>query len=183
MKQSKKEFVNIIFLSDSYNSAVRTRNQEGKIFESANSEKRTKFQDDCYKLLHQYAQSFKTDPWTFEDHYKKIEEFRNEVTDQGNGILKNNTFRYGIAQKMLNLYFKYLWCSGDLKTEPLHCPIDGIVKEILGNSTLVNWTSMVEMEEYKKYIDLIREKDKSRSPSQWELEEWGTYRKSKRSKY
>src|SRR5690606_21787481 len=31
---------------------------------------------------------------------------------------------FGVAQKLLNLYLKYLWCSGQLQITPLHFPVD-----------------------------------------------------------
>ena len=37
------------------------------------------------------------------------------------------SFNVGHAQKLINLLLKYYWCSGWLKNEPPHCPIDRII--------------------------------------------------------
>jgi hypothetical protein len=47
---------------------------------------------------------------------------------QYQGVPSKNLFRVGTAQKALNLYLKYLWCLGEIKTPP-HCPFDrGIIQ-------------------------------------------------------
>jgi hypothetical protein len=56
----------------------------------------------------------------------------------------------GIAQKLLNLYLKYLWCVGYI-VEPPHCPIDRIIIGKTSFRDRLNWTEMGEAE-YREVI-------------------------------
>lgn len=49
----------------------------------------------------------------------------------------------GIAQKLLNLYLKYLWCDGEIPTPP-HFPVDRTIQMELGIKVtdIVPWTQM-----------------------------------------
>jgi hypothetical protein len=83
-------------------------------------------------------------------------------------ILKLGQLNYGTAQKLVNLYLKYLWCL-DMAPEPPHCPIDRI---ILGKAKIsdVSWTKINSREEYKSIVNKIKIISKDLSIAQWELE-------------
>lgn len=68
---------------------------------------------------------------------------------------------FGVAQKMLNLYLKYLWCLGELKYEPSHFPVDRVIqielnkvarKHKLETRNIEPWT---RFKDESKYIDVI----------------------------
>ena len=72
---------------------------------------------------------------------------------------------FGIAQKALNLFLKYLWCL-NISKHPLHCPIDS---QILAK---INWKKKGESgstktwpwfnkDDYKLAIELIRKEYKN----------------------
>ena len=44
----------------------------------------------------------------------------------GSDVLGQLSYKYGIAQKFINLSLKYHWCL-DLIQEPPHCPIDSTI--------------------------------------------------------
>ncbi|WP_299155839.1 hypothetical protein [uncultured Christiangramia sp.] len=67
-------------------------------------------------------------------------------------ILDNRRIKFGIAQKILNLYLKYLWCIGDIPTPP-HFPIDRIIQDLLKLPKRYSWTKMDSVEEYKMVIN------------------------------
>jgi hypothetical protein len=86
------------------------------------------------------------------------------------GLLGKNGYKYGVAQKLLNLALKYYWCLGQIK-EPPHCPIDKIIIDKTSYRGNVNWTQMLTEREYLQIITAIRslaEREK-RSIAQWEL--------------
>lgn len=56
-------------------------------------------------------------------HLSNILAFKHHAESIGYGILYDNNFKYGVAQKLLNLYLKYLWVGGYIK-EPIHFPVD-----------------------------------------------------------
>ena len=61
-----------------------------------------------------------------EDHLSNIESLSDYGTKLGQKILCNDGYKIGVAQKLLNLQLKYLWCFG-IVTEPPHCPIDRVI--------------------------------------------------------
>jgi len=105
-----------------------------------------------------------------EQHYTNIESLITKANTLGNGILGSDGYKYGVAQKLLNLAVKYMWCLGHIK-EPPHCPVDRIVINKTKYKDKVNWT---EIKERKPYEDVIKEINviasaKSLAPAQWEL--------------
>lgn len=105
-----------------------------------------------------------------EQHYTNIESLIAKANTLGSGVLGPDRYKYGVAQKLLNLALKYLWCLGHIK-EPPHCPVDRIVINKTKLKNKVNWT---EIKERKQYEDAIKEikalaSAKSLTPAQWEL--------------
>jgi len=89
------------------------------------------------------------------DHVANIQSLVNFGTTEGGRLLGPDGYRFGVAQKLLNLLLKYLWCLG-LVAEPPHCPVDRIV---LAKTTLrnkLNWTEIKTAEKYNEAINAIR---------------------------
>ena len=55
-------------------------------------------------------------------------------------------FRIGTAQKLLNLYLKYLWVAGEILPSPPHCPFDRIVIRKI----MATWFGLQDDENIKK---------------------------------
>lgn len=83
--------------------------------------------------------------------------------------LQNSELNFGISQKLLNLYLKYLWCLDRIKTPP-HFPIDRIIQEELGIKKIEPWTQMKNEKEYFKVINEAKEQAKERKMNLAELE-------------
>lgn len=104
-------------------------------------------------------------------HINNIKIFSRDVTNKYPEILKNDRFRIGIAQKLLNLYLKYLWVLGWI-FEPPHCPFDDKIISKLGLK--IKWTKMDSIEDYKRLVGRVREiaNDNGLSIAEWELKMW-----------
>ena len=96
---------------------------------------------------------------------------------------------FGVAQKLLNLYLKYLWCL-DKIPEPPHFPVDRMIQEKLNKVVrhkdnkhlnilpikVEPWTQFEDNEQYDKIIELAKQirnninKFKDMSLAQLELE-------------
>lgn len=102
-----------------------------------------------------------------EDHLANIEELVKQGNEFGQGLLGEDGYKVGIAQKFLNLALKYLWCIGQIE-EPPHCPVDRIV---LSKTELngINWTDMKTVGEYQKAIEAIKLVANELSLARWEL--------------
>jgi hypothetical protein len=76
-------------------------------------------------------------------------------TDEGKTILGPQGYKIGVAQKLLNLQLKYLWCLG-LIAEPPHCPIDRVVIAKSALRDEVAWTQITEIETYRRVIRALK---------------------------
>lgn len=106
---------------------------------------------------------------TEDDHYSNISELVEWGSRQGADLLANG-YPFGIAQKLLNVYLKYQWCSGWI-SEPPHCPIDRTILQKLGLENRFIWTTMNESD-YRAAIDELKKVARDFSPAQWELIEF-----------
>jgi len=106
-------------------------------------------------------------------HVQKIEELVSFGTRVGVGLLGEDGYKFAVAQKLLNLQLKYLWCLGYV-AEPPHCPIDRIVLDQTSLRGKLNWTEITSRAEYLQAIEAVRvEADqKHLSLAQWELEHY-----------
>ena len=67
---------------------------------------------------------------------------------------------------------KYYWCSGWLKNEPPHCPIDRIIlslAKIKKEGKIPAWTRIIKIKDYKIYIQELKKIAKPKSLAVWEL--------------
>jgi hypothetical protein len=102
-------------------------------------------------------------------HMRFIAETADRLSIAHGDSLHNGRFRIGIAQKLINLYLKYLWSAG-LVSEPPHCPLDGIVRDIADIE--YDWTFSDSIENYRCAIDALRRVAKPKTLAVWELEEF-----------
>ena len=108
-----------------------------------------------------------------EQHCRNIRDLINYANTIDAGLLGENGYKYGAAQKVLNLCLKYYWCLGQIK-EPPHCPIDKIIIDKTIYRGKINWTQMLTEKEYLKVISAVRSlADRENcSIAQWELDNY-----------
>lgn len=151
-------------------SVQRAKLYRGKTDSAQSSITVIKFREDIIrflteKIIPQYIEGCKE-----EQHYKNIEALIAHATKVDPGILGEAGYRYGVAQKLLNLALKYYWCLG-LVSEPPHCPIDRIIISKTRHSGKINWTQMLRRSEYEEVIKEVKAlaRRKGLSIAQWEL--------------
>jgi len=160
---NKKVFLKKEFVVMSINAAFQ-RNQN--VYKEQISElMKVRFRD----FLENFLVALPLCELTEEILYKIIDDLTVK-TREYKDILKLGQLNYGTAQKLVNLYLKYLWCL-DMAPEPPHCPIDRI---ILGKAGIydISWTKINSMEEYISTINKIKKVSKDLSVAQWELENY-----------
>jgi hypothetical protein len=103
------------------------------------------------------------------EHVDFIAEVAANLSNKLTRYLHNGKFRVGVAQKLVNVHLKYLWTAG-FCPEPLHCPIDGIIRDIAGIG--YTWTQSDSIEEYKAAIADLKAiaGTKGQTLAQWELD-------------
>lgn len=85
------------------------------------------------------------------ENINQISKFTAKFSD----MLQGGKLNFGVCQKLLNLYLKYLWCIDEAKTPP-HFPIDRIIQEKLGIANPISWTKNMGEEEYRLIIDYAK---------------------------
>jgi hypothetical protein len=105
------------------------------------------------------------------EHCAAIRRISEDLSTQFGEILKDGRFRYGTAQKALNLYLKFLWRLGLLgEGKPPHCPADYTVLQAAGSTG--SWTESDDEQEYMLWIEGIRKMASPRDIADWEYETW-----------
>lgn len=90
-----------------------------------------------------------------EEHYTNIDALIDYAEEIKGTLLAADGYKYGVAQKLLNLTLKYHWCLG-LVAEPPHCPIDRIVIGETKFKNLINWTGITKKSDYEKVIEELK---------------------------
>lgn len=173
IQELKYEFIfNEIFQASIY-ASFSTRNPKYPIYAKDIKKPKT-LTSDLKGLVETYILKFKKGDIDENDHFEEIVNISKSISNKYKDVLHESRFRIGIAQKLLNLTLKYLWCMEMIK-KPIHCPIDSIVIEKL-NPRISNtyWTKLDCIEEYRNYISEINTLAKSQNTSiaEWELNIW-----------
>lgn len=190
IEKLKKEFIEdqlkkeILTLTLQGGFQVRRGKRIYKKYPIVPEERRKKFRIDIKQQLIEISKSYKSRKIDETEHIENIKKFITYIQDQNKDILYEEIFRFGIGQKLLNLYLKYLWTLGLMKEEPPHCPIDGQISRILKSG--YKFAISNDIEEYKKVIEKAKKRsseegffslERKFSPAQWELKEWNEWRK------
>ncbi len=120
------------------------------------------------KVLPQYSVNVEE-----QQHCANIKDLISYANMIDTGILGEKKYKYGVAQKVLNLALKYYWCLG-LIEEPPHCPIDKRIIDKTSYKGRINWTQILTESEYINVISDIRQlaEQEKCSIAQWELYNW-----------
>lgn len=81
-----------------------------------------------------------------------------EFTKQFQNILQKGKLNFGVSQKMLNLYLKYLWCQNKIG-EPPHFPVDRRIQVNIDYKPVVSWTKFEDAKDYLKIIEHARKRN------------------------
>ena len=118
----------------------------------------------------------------------RIEELQDSVKSTRGRKLNGGRLKFGRAQKLLNMYLKYMWCKNNIT--PPHCPFDNIIISRLvserafgergtltrlqrqkGHENVRHWTKSDNPRDYRIWLAAARKaiKGEYRSLSEWEL--------------
>lgn len=101
-------------------------------------------------------------------HYENIKALMDHGTRSGKGILCGEIYKSANAQKLLNVYLKFLWCAG-LVPRPPHCPVDAVALKAAGIRDR-KWTGLQDLEEYRQIVELLKTAAGTSSLAEWELD-------------
>ncbi|SFG84557.1 hypothetical protein SAMN04487988_10917 [Algoriphagus hitonicola] len=149
IKQEQKEFLKEQLWSSTIGAATSRAGNIYKVGTTGEDKKSFK------KALHEFVTEMIQNHYeatTLDEptHLKNIKELKEYTTRFG-----FVNFRFGHAQKVLNLYLKYLWCLG-LVQEPPHFPVDRLIQQKMKIKNPTNWTKNMEEDDYIKVIEEAR---------------------------
>jgi hypothetical protein len=123
-------------------------------------------------------------------HIENICELAKFLNDSYKDILHDGEVSFGFAQKALNVYLKYLWCS-DGRTIPPHCPFDSIILDKIKprkkrkqprEKFQARWTHGTK-DDYRDWVARARSKLRdSETLPEWELRVWQVAQDKERQK-
>jgi len=169
--EDQKRFISYELRLLTINAALSTRDKNYPIYKaSVKTHQRTEPKKAIRKVLCELEEKYKKNPLPG-IHIEYITETADGLTKNIGKYLHKDRFRIGIAQKLINLHLKCLWCSGVIQ-EPPHCPIDGIIRDIA--KLKFDWIISDDIEEYKTAIESLTQiaKRKNETLAQWELREF-----------
>lgn len=103
------------------------------------------------------------------EHREAIRRIGETLSGRFGEILKDGRLRYGTSQKALNLYLKYLWRLGIVRSPP-HCPVDSVV--LNAGSIIGSWTKCDSESQYMEWISELRKRAKPICLAEWEHQVW-----------
>jgi hypothetical protein len=147
-------------------SSILAAFQRNKIYEkTATDDERTSFRT-ALRLYLQELEAAYSLKMVDAAHEQNIEYLSRRLSDHS--AVAGGRFRIGAAQKVLNVYLKYLWCLGKIP-EPPHCPFDGLVINALG--LRLSWTALDDIYAYRELVRVARARAarEGQSIPVWEL--------------
>jgi hypothetical protein len=151
----KEKFLNNEFWTLTFSAAFQRANvYKENVSESDKSLFKTKTREYIENiLLGTYEQNDISDEIHIDNIFKL-----SLFTEQFESILQNGKLNFGVSQKMLNLYLKYLWCNNKIPKPP-HFPVDRRIQENIKFRPIVSWTQFKDSIDYMKIIDFVRAKN------------------------
>jgi len=106
---------------------------------------------------------------TSKEHIENLIEIKNWINTNHTSVLNDNNINLGVVQKITNLYLKYQWCLGLVKTPP-HCPFDRIIISKMKLSDPPAWTKLDSVEAYKILVEKASKVAGKKTIAEWELD-------------
>ena len=170
MNPEQARFMDNVFLS----SAIMAAFQRSRTYSDAAKKddkvklRKVEFRNELERLLTELSKEY-IEPVTDSEHIANIEYLATKLSTKYRDVLYEGRFRIGIAQKALNSYLKYLWCTDKIPAPP-HCPFDSIIIDKLRGCKRIKWTLLHDISEYKQIVSAARPEAGEKTLAQWELE-------------
>jgi hypothetical protein len=184
VEELKAKFIEETRVANAISDATKIRRGR-RIFEKTSTHeqeakqkpRREEFALELGSMLRRYAKGY-TIEVRDEPHIGNIRDLKKYLNDNYQDILHDHDLTFGVAQKVLNVYLKYLWCV-DGKTLPPHCPFDREILDAIRPRKIKKqpytfegrWTYANE-NQYREWVALAMDKAGQKSLSAWELEVW-----------
>ena len=156
--------------------------RHGNVYSTKDEKPRIEVRRDLTRQLFHIAEDYVQGGVDDEAHVRAIGQLADEMTADHKSALRCQRFRFGTAQKALNLYLKHAWLHEWIGTPP-HCPFDNVIlqpllPELRKELCCENghkWTQMDCPGCYRTWVEVAKtrmSRDGYRSLSAWELREF-----------
>lgn len=135
--------------------------------EDVKEKKKEAFKQDMRSFVESLIPEYKETRMSEDRHLENIQSL-SDASTKHKDILTGGRMNFGISQKMLNLYLKYIWCLGEIETPP-HFPLDRRIQELVGLKPEA-WTQMDSKDKYLEVVNRIRQVADARGKSLAEFE-------------
>ncbi|WP_010520897.1 hypothetical protein [Aquimarina agarivorans] len=145
----KQKFINKeIWLLSTMGAFQRANIYRQQVSETVKSE----FKANLHAFINQLIENVYKTNLSEEKHIKMIWSVSEYTKNNFTSVLNKGQLNFGVSQKLLNLYLKYLWCLECIPTPP-HFPVDRIIQNKLKVPKLYAWT---QIESEKPYLEIIQ---------------------------
>jgi hypothetical protein len=114
-----------------------------------NEIEKSNFKKDLLRLIDKISEEYDNHV-SYAKHIENIKSI-NSALQSYKAILSGGQLKFGVSQKLLNLYLKYLWCLDIIKVPPPHFPVDRQIQEKM-KIKVSNWTGHEFGEEQYRFI-------------------------------
>jgi hypothetical protein len=173
IEKAKKEFLINEFCTSSIIAGLSTRNKRFPVYSNHTT-------DDEKYMLKSFIREFLKNIWNNHQINRKIDEtlllsyiekLKTGIENKFSKFIHDGEFRYGISQKIINVFLKFLWVSGEIDVPP-HAPYDGIIQGRLKGKKLEHWTEITDFSQYELFVNAAKAVAQDNDIAAWELIEW-----------
>ncbi|MBI4086100.1 MAG: hypothetical protein HY433_02575 [Candidatus Liptonbacteria bacterium] len=152
----KNDFLENVIATNSIFAAFGRANIYSPI---ANKKDKEKLKHFIKARLKKYLDEYDGGNISEKEHISNIQKLADETSTYFRDILLDGRLRIGTAQKLLNLYLKYIWVLGWMKKPPPHCPFDSRVIGKLGKNVSIKCKKFTETDDencYYEWVNAVR---------------------------
>ena len=165
MPEAKTKKAKLYYAMDNSLQATLRRS---KTYKTENPKQRFEFREGVIAKVESLSEQYLKKSVSENKHIKNIEDLSESMSKKYGAYLVGKRFRIGSAQKVLNLYLKYLWCLGKID-EPPHFSIDAIMLRELPKYSHISWTKLNNIDKYRDIIKEAKNVAGDQSLAEWEL--------------
>ena len=167
MTPQQLTFLEYEFTTSSLLAAFATRRKTHPVYAAhATSMQKEEVKQWVRQRLLELGKKYKSENLTESEHVAEILRFKVEVSNRFPAALHEGKLRFGVAQKLVNLYVKYLWTVGAVNSAH-HCPLDGIINKVANLG--YEWNTSDSEPNYIEAISKLRSHAGEISLPQWEI--------------
>ena len=160
-------FLEYEFITSSLLAAFATRRKTHPIYAAeVTDSQRNEVKQWVRSYLVALGKKYRSNDLTETEHVNEIRYLTVEAGKRYPLLLHKGEFRFGVAQKLINVYLKYLWAVGAVNSVH-HCPLDGIINSEV--DLRYEWTTSNSESQYLNAISKLRAQVGTEPLQVWEI--------------